>query len=68
MIPAGVDLFFFDPALLGLILPEQIEGEPAQRREVFRSLPDSGAVLIFAEADVHHSVHFVFHSLGPIDI
>ena len=62
MIPAGIELFSLDATLFGVLFFEHVQGKAAKGGKIFGSITDSSAALIFAEADVHHPVQFVFYA------
>ena len=62
MVPACVELFASDAALLCFLLLEKIERKPSQCGQILRCVARPSSALIFAKTDVHDPVDFILHA------
>jgi hypothetical protein len=61
VIPTGIELFASNATFLCFLALEQIQREPSQGGQIFGGVSGASTALIFAKADIHDPVQFVFH-------
>ena len=65
MVPAGVELFGADAALLGLVGFEKVQRQAPQGGQILRGVPGARPAFVFAHLHVEHPVQLIFHAPVP---